>query len=107
MPVLPSTIAKLDNLPRVFSWKYFGASTGDFLGYFFLDVFQSRETNFPVDTGRDLNVHKVFRRRPGRLLGVLCTFNLRPVPTGIQEMYVEKICSKSPSKNQSPGGILW
>ena len=34
---------------------------------------------FPVDTGRKLNVHKTFRRRPGRLLNVLCRFNLRPV----------------------------
>ena len=37
----------------------------------------------PVDTGRKQNVQKTFRRRPGRLLNVLCTFNLRPVPTGI------------------------
>ena len=29
-----------------------------------------------------MNVHKTFRRRPGRLLNVLCTFNLRPVSTG-------------------------
>ena len=36
----------------------------------------------PVDTGRKLNVHKTFRRRPGRLLNVLCTINLRPVPSG-------------------------
>ena len=36
----------------------------------------------PVDTGRKLNIHKTFRRRPGRLLNVLCTFNLRPVSTG-------------------------
>ena len=35
-----------------------------------------------VDTGRKLNVHKMVRRRPGRLLHVLCTFNLRPVSTG-------------------------
>ena len=38
---------------------------------------------YAVDTGRKLNVHKMFRRRPGRLLNVLCTFNLRPVSTGI------------------------
>ena len=38
--------------------------------------------SYPVDTGRKLNVHKTFRRRPGRLLNVLCTFNLRPVSTG-------------------------
>ena len=34
----------------------------------------------PVDTERKLNVYKTFRRRPGRLLSVLCTFNLRSVP---------------------------
>ena len=37
---------------------------------------------FPVDAGRKLNVHKTFRRRPGRLLNVLCTFNLRSVYMG-------------------------
>ena len=36
----------------------------------------------PVDTERKLNVHMTFRRRPGRRLNVLCTFNLRPVSTG-------------------------
>ena len=38
---------------------------------------------FPIDTGRKLIVHKTFRRRPGRLLSILCTFNLRPVSTGL------------------------
>ena len=37
------------------------------------------ENSNPVDTGRKLKVHKTFRRRPGRLLNVLCTFNLCPV----------------------------
>ena len=36
----------------------------------------------PVDTGRKLNVRKTFRRRPGRLLNVLCTLNLRPASMG-------------------------
>ena len=36
----------------------------------------------PVETGRKLNVHKTFGIRPGGLLKVLCTFNLRPVSTG-------------------------
>ena len=40
-------------------------------------------TRCPVDTGRKLNAHKTFRRRPGRRLNVLCTFNLRPVSTGL------------------------
>ena len=39
-------------------------------------------TVYPVDIGPKLNVHKTFRRRPGRLLNLLCTFNLRPVSTG-------------------------
>ena len=42
----------------------------------------SKITAFPVDTGRKLNAHKTFIRRPGRLLNLLCTFNLRPVSTG-------------------------
>ena len=37
----------------------------------------------PVDTERKLNVHKTFRRRPGRLLNVLCSFNLHPVSMGL------------------------
>ena len=37
----------------------------------------------PVGTGCKLNVHKTFRRRLGRLLNVLCTFNLRPVSIGV------------------------
>ena len=36
----------------------------------------------PLGTGRKLNVRKTFSRRPGHLLNVLCTFNLRLVPTG-------------------------
>ena len=39
-------------------------------------------TDHPVETGRKLNVHKTFRRRPGRLLNVLFTLNLHPVSTG-------------------------
>ena len=34
-------------------------------------------------------MHKTFRRRPGRLLNVLRTFNLRPVSTG------NRLCSTS------------
>ena len=36
----------------------------------------------PADTGRKLNEHKTFRSRSGRLLNVLCAFNLRLVSTG-------------------------
>ena len=41
-----------------------------------------RDLGNPVDAGRKLNAHKTFRRRPGHLLNVLCTFNLHPVSTG-------------------------
>ena len=34
----------------------------------------------PLDLGHKLNVHKMFRRRPGHLLNTLHTLNLRPVP---------------------------
>ena len=40
----------------------------------------------PVDTGRKLNVHKTFRRRPKCLLNVLCAFNLRPVSTWVLQI---------------------
>ena len=33
----------------------------------------------PLDKEHKLNVHKTFRKRPGRLLNVLRTFTLRPV----------------------------
>ena len=38
-------------------------------------ILKTWKTPIPVDTGRKLNVHKTFRRHPGRLLNVLCTFN--------------------------------
>ena len=38
--------------------------------------------HYPLETGRKLNVHKTFRSRPGRLLTILCPFNLHPVPRG-------------------------
>ena len=47
----------------------------------------------PVDTGRKLNVHNAFRRRPGRLLDVLCTFNL--CPASAQESVVKHLASMS------------
>ena len=64
-----------------------------FLGYFVymnLNIWEDFQicisvplsTLHPVDTGRKLNVHKTFRRRPGSLPNVLCMFNLRPVFAG-------------------------
>ena len=42
-------------------------------------------TNTPVDTGRKLNAHKTFRRRPGR--SGRPTFNLRPVSAGTSSVF--------------------
>ena len=50
--------------------------TSPWVFFIFLKLFN------PEDTGRKLNVFKTFRRSPGRLLNVLCTFNLGPVYTG-------------------------
>ena len=36
-----------------------------------------------LDTGCKLNVHKTCRRLPGRVLNILCTFDLRHVSRGI------------------------
>ena len=44
--------------------------------------------HYPVDTWLKLNVHKTFRRCPGRLLNVLCAFNLCPVFTGTSLQYL-------------------
>ena len=35
-----------------------------------------------LDTGRNLNIHKAFKRRPGRLLNVSCTLCI--VRKGVQ-----------------------
>ena len=52
-----------------------------FILIYWTPKFTSHRNN-PVDTGPKLNVHKTFRRRPERLLNVLCTFNSCPVLTG-------------------------
>ena len=68
-------------------WQYFMDNTG---GVFrtqsniylhFLAVNYFRTKHYPVDTRRKLNVQKTLRKRPGRRLKVLRTFNLRPVST--------------------------
>ena len=40
-------------------------------------------SQYPPDTGRKSNVHKTLRRRLGRTMKFLCTFNLRTVSRGI------------------------
>ena len=42
-----------------------------------------------LDTGRKLNVHQTFKKNPGCLLNVLCTFSLRPVSRGL--VYIEQV----------------
>ena len=54
-------------------------------------VYEFTESSNPVDTGRKLKVHKTFRRRPGCLLNVLCTFSLRPVSTGNMKQVTQRL----------------
>ena len=49
---------------------------------FLRDLLSHDLRRVPIDTGRKLNVHKTFRRRRGRLLNVLCMFNLSPASVG-------------------------
>ena len=51
----------------------------------FLDTEKSTKCRYfaSVDTGHKLNVHKTFRRCPGHLLNILCTFDLHPVFIGV------------------------
>ena len=69
------TAALQADFHKILSFSFFSSGFTDFFCLFFLD--------FPVDTGRKLKVHKTFRRRPGRLLNVLCKFNLRPASTDL------------------------
>ena len=43
----------------------------------------------PLGIGSKLNVHKTFRRRPGRVLNVLYTFNLRSMSRGNEQLFNE------------------
>ena len=60
--------------------------------HIFINIYVSSIMS-PVYTGRKLNVHKTFGRRPGRLLNVLRTFNLRPVSTGSSQIQVIPVAS--------------
>ena len=62
-----------------------------------------------VNTGRKLNLHKTFRRRPGRLLNVLCRFNLHPVSAWYPALfaiimnklfYIRHFCMKEGEKGR-------
>ena len=53
-------------------------------------LIEESSTYFPVDTVRKLKVHKTFKRRPGRLLNALCTFNLRPVCAGLLRLKADE-----------------
>ena len=57
----------------------------------------------PVDTRRKLKVHKTFRRRPGRLLNILSTLDLRPVSAGNYIKTIQLIWSA----NQAPNFCLF
>ena len=74
----------------------------------------------PLGAGRKLNVHETFRRRPGRLLKVLCTFNLHPVSRGksakrsvswieidaAKEIFTCRICRKYPGVENEKNKVI-
>ena len=74
------------------AWHHYGCFSENFANIFWVAFIQNTpdqtcwrkflSTDNPVDTWRKLNVLKTFRGRHGRLLKVLCTFNLRHVSTG-------------------------
>ena len=65
----------------------------------FLDTEKSAKCRYftSVDTGHKLNVHKTFRRYPGRLLNILCTFDLYPVFMGVTGCYFIHPSPRPPS----------
>ena len=113
VPVLPSTIAKLDNLPRVFSWKYFGAPAGDFLGYCFWMFFSHVRRNSPKT--QDVtwtyircpeDVPDVFWASYVRSTYVLCLQGYRRcmwkksvLKARVRSSHLEAFCNKSVLKN--------
>ena len=52
------------------------------LSYFFYFCAQAA-AHVPMDTWRNFNIHKAFRRCQWRLLNVLCTFDLNPVSSWV------------------------
>ena len=72
-------------LQKFYNRVFFAVNDQTLTGFMSLS-FSQKSCN-PVDTGRKLNVHKTFRRRPGRLLNILYTFNLRPVSTGNMDFW--------------------
>ena len=74
----------MQNLNKVTLHKFFADSEN-------CTHFINKDLTKPVDTGRKLNVHKTLRRRPRRLLNILCMFSLRAVSTRKPEVH-SKLC---------------
>ena len=53
-------------------------------------------TPCPLNTGIS-NVHKTFRKRPGCLVNIFCTFILHPVPRGMVHVHRESVPWLTPS----------
>ena len=77
-----NTYHRPQNLSKHYSVTVFLNSEPPINSNNFPECNDTKKINDPVDTDRKLNVHKTFRRRPGHLLNVLCTFSLRPVSAG-------------------------
>ena len=51
-------------------------------------------------------MYKTFRRRPGGLLNILCTFNLPPVSKGSTKSRLRKFCGRQALKNLKGHGLF-
>ena len=73
------------NLLHVFRTPFRKNTSGCLLLHDWFSYKNSRKIkvlSLSLDTRRNLNVRKTFRRHPGSLLNILCTFNLLPVSKG-------------------------
>ena len=46
---------------------------------YLIHIFEHDQLKMPLDTARQLNVHKAFKRHPAPLLNAFSTFNLPPL----------------------------
>ena len=65
---------KKEALTQVFSCEICEISKNTY----FTEHLWTNASEYPLDTGRKLNVHKMSKTRARRLLHVLCMFNVRP-----------------------------
>ena len=113
-------LINLANMFWIFSWirnwGFWRWSTSKYITLLYTSKYKVQKnllliaSNVPVDTGHKQNVHETFRKRPGRLLNILCTFSLHPVSTGVVKVHHQNapvICSHAPARVHSNPALLY